>query len=182
MQIAKIEFPKLTPFFRDLRTKLEENCSNNTNPPTTIVPETTLRLLHHPFAEVNGMSEINVIAPGLVRATVTSSNISNKHQNSYGSVHGGWTAAMNDTAMAAAVQTLAPNGRAVSVELAAKYYKPIQPGEKLLIRAEVLEDPQLPESIKTVASITTNKDGDTVFVSAGKFAFIEQPTSKQTAA
>ncbi len=162
-------FPKLSAFWKSVQNSFNENNTSFTGDFKKLNSD-EMKLLHHPFAVNNGMSEVQVEGSGVVTADIQP-NLN--HINAYDSVHGGWTATMSDSAMAAAAQTLAQPGKvAVSAEIALqKYQTEIIPGEKYKVTAKVL-NPDHPNP--TVISVVKNQNGEIVSSSSGKFTYVKK--------
>lgn len=176
---TSITFPKASKLFSIVRQQLADVDTRSDISSTTFSRD-QINLFHHPFATSNGMSNIKVPALGTITATARTSN--RNHLNSYHTVHGGWTATMADSAMAAAAQTLAgENEIAVTTELtkdegeapSIKFDKSIKPGEKLIVTAKVLSPEKAP--IVTVGSIVKNENNEVVLTSAARFFYDKKP-------
>ncbi|MDD9898737.1 MAG: PaaI family thioesterase [Candidatus Melainabacteria bacterium] len=126
-----------------------------------------LKKLHHPFATSNGM-ELVEAKPGYIRAEVQTAE-TGEHNNSYGTVHGGYTTTMSDSAMAAAAQTLAPEGHdAVSAEIYKRFNLPVKPGEKLTVHAQ---DFGMGGGFRKIGAVVKNNDGRIVSIAGGQFSY-----------
>lgn len=176
MQVNSIEIPSLTGLFKQIKRIITEApIPSSPSATSNSLNSKQIKLLHHPFAMRNGMEDIQVPTLGTVTTTVKPKSW---HINSYGTVHGGYTATMSDSAMAAAAQTLASSGEAaVSAEISQRYLKPINSGDKLSVTAMVL-GPKTP--ITTVGSVVKNQNGEIVSISAGRFTYEPIETSNKS--
>lgn len=178
MAMQEISFPTLKPLFIGVSERIKQATNSAINPGVTLSPG-QLKLLHHPFAKYIGMSDVTIVQPGTVTATL---DLKNYHANAYGQmVDGGVLATIADNSMAAAAQSIAPSGKiAVTTQLVEEFRNPaiLKPEGQLFVTATTLDD--LDGPVVGVGAEIKDEKGNVLSRTAAKFNYADQRNFSST--
>lgn len=122
--------------------------------------------LHHPFADLLGF-EVETLAPGEARAGI---EVSERHQNPHGVVHGAVVFALIDTSMGGAATSMLDGGRRpATIEVQVRFLRPVL-GGRLEARTRVVKPGR---RVMHLESQVTDADGRVVATGAGSFAVLD---------